>query len=157
MLKKVDIVVQARSGSTRLKNKILLKIGNKTLLEYHMERLQQSKLANRIIVATTENKEDDKIVELCKKKDYLYFRGSEKNVYDRFYKTSLKYKSDFILRMCSDQPFVDYEVIDNAIIEFSKNDYDYLFTIGGPIGVDYLGILDMNYLNKFVSLNWQIN
>ena len=51
--------------------------------------------------------------------------------------------------MCSDQPFVDYEVIDNAIIEFSKNDYDYLFTIGGPIGVDYCGILDMNYLNKF--------
>ena len=79
----------------RIKNKILLKIGNKTLLEYHMERLQQSKLANRIIVATTENKEDDKIVELCKKKDYLYFRGSEKNVYDRFYKTSLKYKRGF--------------------------------------------------------------
>ena len=84
-MKKVDIIVQARCNSSRLKNKILLKIGGKTLLEYHMERLLNSKLANKIIVATTENKEDDKIVELCREKKYLYFRGSELNVYERFY------------------------------------------------------------------------
>ncbi len=40
------VIIQARSGSTRLPGKILKKVGNKTLLEYGVERIQKAQKIN---------------------------------------------------------------------------------------------------------------
>ena len=60
-------ILQARANSSRLPNKILLKIKEKTILEYELERILKSIEINKIIVATTTNKKDDEIVKICEK------------------------------------------------------------------------------------------
>src|SRR4051794_22079859 len=82
---KIVAVTQARSGSTRLPGKVLMKIGDHTLLELHLRRILQSTLITQLVVATTVQKEDDKIEELANKVGLHSYRGSVNDVLDRFY------------------------------------------------------------------------
>lgn len=120
---KIICIVQARSGSSRLKGKVFLDLAGKPILLRVLDRILKSKRINQIIVATTIKKEDDKIVELVK--DYhpkiAFFRGSEKDVLERFYKASVKFKADVIVRITGDCPLIDSEIIDKVIGSYNKN------------------------------------
>ena len=83
---KIGIITQARTTSTRLPGKVLLKINKKTLLEYHLQRLKESGL--EVFVATTTNNEDDPIVDIAQQNKIKYYRGSELDVLKRYYVTS---------------------------------------------------------------------
>jgi len=127
------VIIQARTGSSRLPNKILLKIFNKEILLLLIDRVIASKLINHIIIATTNNKDDDKIVELIENYHPLVslFRGHEKDVLDRYYQAALEYKNinnrDIdIIRITSDCPLIDPNIIDLHIEEFNKRNVDYL-------------------------------
>ena len=80
------ILVQARTGSQRLKNKILLKIQGKTILEILISRLKKCKNIHNLIIVTTKKSRDDIIVKICKKIKLITFRGSENNLINRYYK-----------------------------------------------------------------------
>jgi spore coat polysaccharide biosynthesis protein SpsF (cytidylyltransferase family) len=121
----IVVITQARTGSSRLPNKVLLKIQNKTLLQIHIERIKQSKLVNEIYIATTTNKADDSIINLAKNLNVKYYRGSEDDVLDRFYQTIKNKNVDFVVRLTSDCPLIDSELID-AVVDMSlKYDLDY--------------------------------
>ena len=90
---RIVAIVESRMSSTRLFGKILLKVKNKTMLEYLIERLQKVKKIKDIVIATTLNKLDDQIVSIAKKKNVKFFRGSNTNVYVTL-KKSLKYAKD---------------------------------------------------------------
>ena len=79
------ILVQARTGSKRLKDKILKKINGKTVLENLILRLKSSTELKNIIILTTKNRGDDRIISLLKKIDVNYFRGSENDLVKRYY------------------------------------------------------------------------
>ena len=115
----MDLIVQVRTTSTRLPNKILYECYKKmTFLEYFYLRISKSKLIDRIIIATTINKTDDIIEDICIRNKWLYYRGSENDVLDRFYQTANKFKSKNIIRITSDCPLVDYKLIDDQIKTF---------------------------------------
>ena len=124
---KVVAIIQARMGSTRLPGKILKKVMGKTLLEYQLERVRQSTLIDEIIVATTEKKQDQAIVELCEQLDEQVYRGSENDVLSRYYEASVQSKADVVVRLTSDCPLIDPEVIDEVIQLYLKRrvDIDY--------------------------------
>lgn len=116
----MDIIIQARTGSTRLPSKILYKCTNNlNFLEYCINRCKKSN-AKRIIIATTNKKEDDIIEDICIQNDILYFRGSETNVLERYYNTALKYNCKNIIRITSDCPLIDYRIINNMIDIYSN-------------------------------------
>ena len=69
---KVVCIIQARSGSTRFKEKILSQIKKKTLLEILIERLKKSKKIDQIVIATTKKKDDIKIIKIAKKKKCFF-------------------------------------------------------------------------------------
>ena len=94
---KIVAVTQARLGSTRLPQKILMKIKNRTLLQMHIDRIKNSELIDDIIIATTDAPEDNLIVELANILNVKYYRGSENDVLDRFYQTVKNIKPDFII------------------------------------------------------------
>jgi spore coat polysaccharide biosynthesis protein SpsF len=125
---KVVTIIQARMGSTRLPGKVLKKVLNKTLLEYQIERISQSKLLDEIIIATTTNKKDEPIVDLCKKLGVSYFRGSEIDVLGRFYKAAITAKADVIVRLTADCPIIDHKVMDKVIDRYlhSQEVIDYV-------------------------------
>ncbi len=119
-------IIQARTASTRLPNKVLLKVGKTTLLEYEIKRIKRAKKVHKIVVATTCNKEDDKIEKLCKRIKIPSFRGSENDVLDRYYQCSLLYPQyNNIVRLTGDCPLIDPKVIDDVILFFEKNNLDF--------------------------------
>jgi len=121
-------VVQARTTSKRLPNKVLLNLPygrNKTVLEQVIQRVSNSKYIKKIIVATTVNKEDDKIQEICSKVSVDCYRGSEEDVLSRYYEVAMKEKADHIVRITSDCPCIDYEIIDDLIELHIKNNNDF--------------------------------
>jgi len=122
---KTLLITQARTGSTRLPGKVLLKVNDNELLKIHLERLKNCRLVDQIFVATTINKEDDIIVSLCEKWGFQSSRGSVDDVLDRFYQTAKKIKPEWVVRVTSDCPLIDPVLVD-AVIAFAQvNDVDY--------------------------------
>ena len=118
--------IQARIGSTRLRGKVLLKIKNRTVIEIFLKRLSKSKLLNKIVVLIPNSKENDFLDFKVNSYGFKTFRGSEYNVLDRFYKASLKFKPQNIVRVTSDNPLVYYKIVDKVISLFKKKKIDYL-------------------------------
>ena len=112
------IISQARMTSTRLPGKVLLKVLDKPLIQYHVERLQWSNLP--IYIATTTNKTDDAIIDFCKELNISYYRGDEHNVLSRFYECALKNKLDVIVRVTSDCPLIDGKIIQEAVKQYME-------------------------------------
>jgi spore coat polysaccharide biosynthesis protein SpsF (cytidylyltransferase family) len=95
------------------------------VFDYLINQLKHSKLIEKIILATTTNKEDDLIVEFAKKNQIEFFRGNESDVLDRYYQCAKNFSSKNILRITSDNPLVDPTIIDDLIINYQKISCDY--------------------------------
>ena len=134
----INASIEARMTSSRLPGKVLMNIGDKSALELMIQRVKKAKKIDNIIVATTTNKEDDPIIELCKKLEIKYFRGSEKNVLQRVLQTHKAFKSDLIVELTGDCPIIDPKLIDETIQCFLQNSYDYVsncITFTYPLGM----------------------
>lgn len=118
------IIVQARMGSTRLPGKVLMEIKGRPVLWHVVNRLKYCKSIDRIIIATTTEKIDDAIEGFCRHNAIDFYRGSENDVLDRFYKTAERYKIDCIVRITSDCPLTDPVLIDEIITYYNQNHYD---------------------------------
>jgi spore coat polysaccharide biosynthesis protein SpsF (cytidylyltransferase family) len=102
-----------------------MKIKSKTLLEIHLERILKSEMIDELIVATTVDKKDDAIVEICNGMQVQYYRGSENNVLDRFYQSAIQKNPTYVVRLTSDCPLIDPVLLDEIINFTIKNDLDY--------------------------------
>lgn len=130
------IIVQARMGSTRLPGKVLRDFNGKTLLGQISFRLKTKRNDAKVIIATSKLIQDDVIEDFCKMNNLACFRGSEKNVLDRYYQCAKKYEFDNIVRMTADNPFPDIEELDNLIDFHIHNHYDFSECLTQlPIGV----------------------
>ena len=118
-------IIQARMGSTRLPGKVLKKIDGKPMLAYQIERMQCSKLLDKIVIATSTLPQDNVIVDFCKLNVIDYFRGSEKDVLSRYYDCAITFKADIIVRITADCPLIDPEIIDKSIKTFLNEKVDY--------------------------------
>ena len=110
-----------------------------TVLDFVINQLKHSKLIEKIIIATTKNKEDDIIVEFAKKNQIEFFRGNENDVLDRYYECAKNFSSDNILRITSDNPLIDPTIVDDLIINYQKISCDYAsnnLIRTYPIGLD---------------------
>lgn len=125
MVSKTILITQARIGSTRLPGKVLREVSGKSLLQIHLERLKQCKLVSEIIVATTTKNEDQIIFDKAFEWGFSAFRGSESDVLDRFYQAVKNKNADWIVRVTSDCPLIDPELVDKVIefVQTSNKDY----------------------------------
>ena len=121
----IGAIIQARMGSTRLPEKVLMEICGKSLLWHIITRLRQSRYIDKIVVATTLNSCDDSLVVWAKKNSIDVFRGNEDNVLGRFYECAKTYSFDNIVRVTADDPFKDPEVIDKVIETHLMNKVDF--------------------------------
>jgi spore coat polysaccharide biosynthesis protein SpsF len=122
---KTVLISQARVGSTRLPGKVLKEIGNQSLLQIHLNRLKKCSRVSKIIVATTIMEIDTIIYDKAIEWGYDAFRGSESDVLDRFYQSVKDEKADWIVRVTSDCPLIDPNLVDEVIAFVQENDKDY--------------------------------
>jgi spore coat polysaccharide biosynthesis protein SpsF len=122
---KTVLITQARTGSTRLPGKVLMEVNNSPLLKIHLDRLSQTKNIDKIIVATTVNKEDDIIEKIATEWGYEVFRGSESDVLDRFYQALKKLNPTWVVRVTSDCPLIDPNLVGDVLNFAQVHNVDY--------------------------------
>ena len=136
----IGCIIQARMGSKRLPGKVLKKInGEVPMLKFQLDQLKHSKYIEKIVVATTNMKEDDEIVNFCKANNVEYFRGESENVLDRYYQCAKKFNFSIILRITGDNPLIDPEIVDDIVGKFDLECYDYVsnfLTLSYPSGTE---------------------
>ncbi len=122
---KIIAITQARVGSSRLPAKVLKTINGVSILEMHILRILKSKVIDKVIVATTEEPNVDEICKICDKLGVAYFKGSTNDVLDRYYQTALLEKPEYIVRLTSDCPLIDAELVDEVIKKTISEKADY--------------------------------
>ena len=114
-------------GSTRFPGKVLKLVdGVNPSLLYTINQLRESKFLKKIIIATTKNIEDDKIVDFAEKLNIEVFRGEPLDVLSRYYHCAKYYSLSSILRITADCPLIDPLIVDKGLSEFLDNNYDYV-------------------------------
>lgn len=118
-------IIQARMGSTRLPGKVLADIHGQPMLRHVLERTQAAETMDEVIVATTTEPSDDGIVAFCREHGVECFRGSEWDVLDRYYCAALHHDAQLVVRITSDCPLIDPEIIDKTTRAFLIERPDY--------------------------------
>ena len=118
-------IIQARCGSTRFPNKVLMDFAGKPSLQWTIERVQQSTFIDEVVVVTSINHENIPIVRLCSDLGIRVFSGSEDDVLDRFYQFVKLVQPEYIVRITGDCPLYDPQLLDWSIDQM-RNDSDFL-------------------------------
>ena len=142
---KIVALVQARTGSVRLPQKVLKPILNKPMIELLLSRLSLSTELDEIVVATSEEKRDDKLESTVESLGFKCTRGSEKDVLNRFYKSAKFLEADVIVRITGDCPLVDSKLVDECIRGYKKFKVDYFSNIDPATYPDGLDIEVMSF------------
>ena len=125
-LKKVA-VVQARCGSSRLPNKMLISLHGMSLVEWVYKRLKHSKLLDDVIFAIPDDKQNEPLFVHLNLLGATVFRGSESNVLNRFTMAAKQSRADIVVRICGDNPLVSPDCIDQLIRFFQCRKLDYAY------------------------------
>lgn len=122
---KILAITQARVSSTRLPKKVLLPVGNTTILGLHLKRLKLVKKIDQLIVAAADEEGSNLIQEIAELEGISFIKGSASDVLDRFYQAAKFYKADIVVRVTSDCPLIDPFYVDSLIENFLAGSYDY--------------------------------
>lgn len=121
---KIGIVVQARTGSSRLPNKIIKPFyKNQSILEIILDKLKHTKIS--IIVATTIEESDNIVEKITISKGLKVHRGETDNVLKRSVDAAYKLNLKNMVRVCADNPFLNIDYLNNLITFFTQEKPDY--------------------------------
>ena len=152
----ISAIIQARMGSSRLPGKVLMKLDEKhTVLDYVIKQLSFSKLIDKKIIATTDLEQDNVIEQACRNLGLEFFRGSSDDVLNRYYKCAKKFNVDNILRITSDCPLIDPEIVDRVIKKYQTKEFDYVsntlirtFPVGTDVEIFSFKLLEKSWENS---------
>lgn len=123
----ITFIIQARLGSTRLPNKIIIPFYNEySIFDILIEKLTSNFKNISIILATSRNKENDILEQIAQNNKISVFRGDEEDVLKRFIDAADYYNANRIIRICADNPFLDVAELQRIISFTENNNYDYV-------------------------------
>jgi spore coat polysaccharide biosynthesis protein SpsF len=124
---KTVVVIQARTGSSRLPAKVLRPLGGRTVLSRMIERVRAATRFDEVVVATTTRSEDDAIVNLARWAGARVERGHPTDLLDRHLEVARARDADVVVKIPSDCPLIDPAVIDRVIGQFlDHGSFDYV-------------------------------
>ena len=138
-------ITQARIGSSRFPEKILKKIQGESLLEIHLKRILKSRTITKLKVATTCEPGAEEIVRIAKGLNVECYQGSVDNVLLRFYETAKPENPEWVVRLTSDCPLIDPEVIDDIVTFAKTNNLDYASNTLNPTFPDGIDVEVFKY------------
>lgn len=135
-----DIFIPVRLKSTRLPKKAILEFDGKPIIQYLIERLHNAKTIRNIVICTTTDASDDELVSFLEKEKVLTFRGSEKDILQRFLDAATKFNTDFIIIVDGDDIYSDPFLVDEVVHEYTKSNVDCVKITNVPVGFTTIGV-----------------
>src|SRR3989338_10590499 len=132
------IIIQARTSSRRLPEKVIKEIGGAPLISHVIRRARHSKCGNNICLATTVEKEDGVLADIGRTEGVYVFRGDKEDVLSRYYFCAKELNAKNIIRVTGDCPLIDPKVIDKVVDMFFTSKADYASNIHPPTFPDGL-------------------
>lgn len=133
-------IIQARMGSTRLPEKVLLPLLGEPVLTHVVRRVSRARSVDVTVVATTVLPADDAIVELGRRQGWIVERGSPTDLLDRYLQAARANGADQVVRITSDCPLIDWELLDEVVETLSATGSDYVSNLLGgrtwPLGLE---------------------
>ncbi len=137
---KTVAIIQARIGSFRLPNKVLLPVCGTPVIGVLLERLSKSRQIDQIVVATSVHTCNEPLVQYVEELGYLVYQGQENDVLDRYYQAAKEAQAKVIVRITGDCPLVDPEVVDAVLTKFYSTGVDYASNNQPPTFPDGLDV-----------------
>ena len=156
---KTLIVIQARRGSRRFPNKVMMPLKGKPLLIRMIERVRAAKADFDIVVATTVERGDDQIRELCRDLGVKCYSGHPTDLLDRHYRAALEHRADVVAKIPSDCPLIDPAVITKVLehyhshagsIDFVSNLHPASYPDGNDVEVMSMSVLEQFQIAYFI-------
>jgi spore coat polysaccharide biosynthesis protein SpsF len=154
MAQNTVIVVQARMSSSRLPGKVMFPILGESLLYRMVERLKMIRHTAQLVIATSDEAADDEIEREALKMGVACFRGSLNNLLDRHFQAAMLYKADHVVKIPSDCPLIDPNIIDEVFDYYfaDPGKYDYVsnlhpatFPDGNDVEIMSIGCLEKTW------------
>ena len=117
---KVVAIIQARTGSTRLRSKVFADLAGAPMLARVISRVGRATRLDDVVVATTDLPADDAIEQFCRQRGTTVHRGSPEDLLDRYYQTARARAADVVVRITSDCPLIEPEIIDKVVAEYEE-------------------------------------
>jgi len=137
---KVGFSITARMKSTRLPKKLTLKIHDREVIALMIDRLKQSDVLDEIIIATSNNPQDNILCEIASRENIKCFRGSEDDVLERLYYAAKEFDVDFLLNITGDCPLVSFDFIKDIVQLFKDTNADLITSFDLPHGFFIYGM-----------------
>ena len=137
---KIGAIIQARLGSSRLPNKVLMPLplgSNQTILSQIIKKIKEVDVICDVVVATSKLPINDKLEEYIRNLNIDCFRGEEEDVLSRFYHISQERNFDYVIRFTGDNPIVDTEYLKQFINNFLKKKLEYSYSSNLPLGCNF--------------------
>ena len=145
--------LQARLRSSRLPGKVLMPLAGISVIQIILERLKRSRELDRVVVVTSDSPEDDVLAYRVESCGVTCFRGSEKDVLDRFYQAAVKFSAGHIVRLTGDCPLIDPGIIDDVIRFYHQNRAD---LVSNQLSDTYPDGLDVSVFSfEALELAWR--
>ena len=122
---KVVLIIQARMGSKRLPGKSIMDLAGAPLVGRILERLKRVDRIDQIVLATSDQNQDDVLEKLAGDYKVNCFRGSENDLVDRYYQCAKSFKADVVLRLPADNPCPEPSEFDRLIDYHVKSGNDF--------------------------------
>lgn len=120
-------VIQARTGASRLPNKMLLALGGAPVVEWVWRRASSARRLDAVVVAIPEGRGDEALQEVLRQLGAQVFLGSERDVLGRVRGAAAAHAATHVVRVCADNPFVDGAEIDRLVEFFHGRELDYAY------------------------------
>ena len=151
---KIVATIEARMSSTRLPGKVMMPVLGKPILHYLVEMLKSVPSIDEIVLATTINKTDDRLIEFAISENISYFRGSEDDVMLRVVEAADSVSADIVVEITGDCPIIDPQIVEQTILMYMANNADYVsngHVRSFPDGMD-TQVFALDILKKSLSM-----
>ena len=122
------VFITARTRSSRLPDKCLLKINGKLIIEHIIERAKLIQNSHKVVLCTTLEESDNILCEIAEKHNISYFRGSTIDKLDRWYRATKEFKVSHFVTFDADDLFCEPELNELALNQMKENEVDFIFS-----------------------------
>lgn len=159
MKRPVIALIQARMGSSRLPDKMMLPLRGIPVVEWVWRRVCMADEINGVVVAVPDTPSDQLLYNHLLRIGARVFRGSETDVLGRMTEAARSEGAETVIRICADNPLVCGSEIDRLVDFYASGSYDYAYnhiprgnSYPDGLGAEIVSMELLEKLNEYVTL-----